>query len=254
MFSVTDPALVESDAEGVVHPASATVFRLLSLFPAALLPFCAGVPAIGVGHPAKYACRGSWSTLSLPSRCATIPGVSFQSRTVGVTHPVISVSDVRRTDARRRERDTPEGVTQGFQVSVYKVDPYIDVFARNLLSKDDCRLALRDEVPKSWPEVPLVSKPSSLACRAERLARTGTGPNRSIVAPTGTPERKGPHADAGKKMALGEVLQVGWVYIFNTPGVNHAVGNVPGCDQVAQPLGCIRVDFVVIGAHAASIC
>jgi hypothetical protein len=43
---------------------------------------------------------------------------------------------VRRTDARRRERDSPEGVTQGFQVSVYKVDPRIDVFARNLLSKD----------------------------------------------------------------------------------------------------------------------
>jgi hypothetical protein len=32
-----------------------TVFRLLSLLPAALFPFCAGVPAMGVGHPAKQA-------------------------------------------------------------------------------------------------------------------------------------------------------------------------------------------------------
>lgn len=37
---------------GVGQPASAAVFLLLSLFPAALFPFCAGVPAIGVGQPA----------------------------------------------------------------------------------------------------------------------------------------------------------------------------------------------------------
>jgi hypothetical protein len=79
---------------------------------------------------------------------------SFQSRVVGVGQdagPVVSVSDVRRTDARRRERDTPEGVTHGFQVSVYKVDPVIDNFACNLLSKDDCRAALADEVVEGWP-------------------------------------------------------------------------------------------------------
>jgi hypothetical protein len=58
---------------------------------------------------------------------------------------------VRRTDARRRERDTPEGVTQGFHISVYKVDPIIDSFARNLLSKDDCRLADFDEVVEGGP-------------------------------------------------------------------------------------------------------
>jgi hypothetical protein len=40
---------------GVTHPTSSSVFRLLSLFSAGLLPFCAGVPAIGVGHPACWA-------------------------------------------------------------------------------------------------------------------------------------------------------------------------------------------------------
>jgi len=100
---------------GVGHPLNATVRLLLSLLPAALFPFCAGVPAIGVGHP------------------------------------VIAVSDVRRTDARRRERDTPEGVTHAFHVSVYKVDPRICVLACNLLSKDRCRPALRDEVLPGGP-------------------------------------------------------------------------------------------------------
>jgi hypothetical protein len=61
----------------------------------------------------------------------------FVSVTLGVGHPEESVSDVRRTDARRRKRDSPEGVTQGFQVSVYKVDPRLDSLACNLLSKDD---------------------------------------------------------------------------------------------------------------------
>src|SRR5574341_1381064 len=40
---------------GVAHDASATVLRLLSVLPAALLPFCAGVPAIGVGQLASRA-------------------------------------------------------------------------------------------------------------------------------------------------------------------------------------------------------
>ncbi len=100
---------------GVGQPDSATVRRLLSLLPAALFPFCAGVPAIGVGQP------------------------------------VIAVSDMRRTDARRRERDTPEGVTQAFHVSVYKVDPSVGILARNLLSKDDWRAALSDEVLPGGP-------------------------------------------------------------------------------------------------------
>jgi hypothetical protein len=111
----------------------------------------------------------------------------------------------------------------------------IDVFARNLLSKDDCRAALAMRW-KCWPKVPLVSKPSSFACRAERLARTGTGPNRSIVGQPARRERKGPDADAGEEMALGESCKVGGVYILNAPFVDHARRDVAGGDQVAQPL------------------
>jgi hypothetical protein len=71
---------------------------------------------------------------------------------------------VRRTDARRRKRNTPEGVTQAFHVSVYKVDPRVSVLARNLFSKDACREMLGDEVVEGGPEMPLVFKPSAFTC------------------------------------------------------------------------------------------
>lgn len=149
-------ALRQSRAAGFAQPEhAATVFRLLSLLPAALFPFCAGVPAIGVGHPARLAMSQSRGPLFLPSARIALTSVPIRlSLTKGVGHPVESISDVRRADARRRKRDGPEGVTHGFHVSVYKVDPRLDSLACNLLSKDDCRLALLDEPGKSWPKVP----------------------------------------------------------------------------------------------------
>jgi hypothetical protein len=90
---------------------------------------------------------------------------------------------------------------------------------------------------------------SAFACRAERLARTGTSPNRSVVAPSGGSQGMAPNADAGEEVALGETAQVAWVDIFNTPFVNIAGRNVASINQVAQPLGGCWVDFVVVGSH-----
>jgi hypothetical protein len=135
---------------------------------------------------------------------------------------------------------------------VYKVDPRLNSFARNLLSKDDCRLALFDEVVKCGPQVPLVIKPSSFACRAERLARTGTRPNRSVITPSGLSKGVTPYANSGKKVALGEATQITWVNIFNTPFVNISGRDVARNNQVAQPLGCTLVKLVVIGGHKKS--
>jgi hypothetical protein len=84
------------------------------------------------------------------------------------------LSDVRRTDARSAQINRPEGVLRSFHVSVNKVEPSKSVLARNLLAKDrdSARLRSLNEVEPRRPQVPLVSKPSSFACRAERLART----------------------------------------------------------------------------------
>lgn len=132
-------ALFQSLADGVAQllacqDTTSTVLRLESLFPAALLPFCAGVPAIGVDRPAIAAI---WFSGRPVSQGLASFAPLFASAAVTVGHPKQPVSDVRRTDARRRKRDGPEGVIHGFQVSVYKVDPRVDSLASNLLSKDD---------------------------------------------------------------------------------------------------------------------
>ena len=233
--------------DGVGHPANATICPSglpVSHGLASFTPRLASVTVV-VGQPASHAIRPSNALIGTFSHSEP----SFQSLVVGVAHPVQSVSDVRRTDARRRKRDRPEGVTHCFQVSVYKVDPRVSVLACNLLSNNRCRLALLDEVMEGWPQVPLVIKPSSFACRAERLARTGTCPNRSVVTPSGLAQGVGPHANSGKEMALCEASQVTWENIFDTSFVHIAGRNVPGCNQVAQPLRGFGVVFVVVGGH-----
>jgi hypothetical protein len=95
----------------------------------------------------------------------------FASITVGVGHPVNAMPDDGRAEARSRGSTRPEGVTDPFHVSLYKVDPSTSVCTLNLFAKDKLRAALADEVVEGGPKVPLVSKPFPFACRAERLAR-----------------------------------------------------------------------------------
>jgi hypothetical protein len=210
-----------SDSLVVGHPASATVLRLLSLFPASLLPFCASVPAIGVGQPASVAAPSRsippvWVAVDFafgpplgvfgvgqPASHATRPNrafsgtftsglpPSFQSLVVvgqpaiaatslsvtctlrpsgvrpvalvpsggvcppdgvvGLGHPVQSLSDMRRADARRAGIRRPDGVALSFQVRLYKVEPTETVRARYLFAKDDCRAELPDEMEPGGP-------------------------------------------------------------------------------------------------------
>jgi hypothetical protein len=100
------------------------------------------------------------------------------------SNPPEALSDVRRADARSAEINRPTGVARCFQVSVYKVEPTEAVFACNLLTKDDVRAALADEVVEGWPEMPLISKPRSFACRAERLAGARPCPDGSVIGPS----------------------------------------------------------------------
>lgn len=102
-----------------------------------------------VGRGPEASAATSFSGLAFFVKCSR--GTPFQSRACGVGHPIRSVADVRGADARSRERNRPEGVAQGFQVSVYKVDPRPCSRACNLLAKDDCRAALADEVMPCRP-------------------------------------------------------------------------------------------------------
>lgn len=58
-----------------------------------------------------------------------------------------------------------------------------------------------------------------------------------------------PDTNAGEEMALGEVAQVAGVDIFNTPFVHDARRDVPGVDEVSQPLSRVGVDLVVVSGH-----
>ncbi len=243
----------QSLAFGVAQPeTNATVFRLLSLLPAALLPFRAGVPAIGVGHPVKHtaaARSGPWLRIASAKPPSNDLTPFAASAAVGVGHPVEPVADVRSTDARSRKRDRPDGVVHGFHVILYKVDPSICALARNLLSKNNCRSALADEVVPGWPQVPLVSKRKSFACLGERLARTGSCPHGAVIGPACPAQCQRPDADAGEEVVLAISPEVFGSHILNVSFVNIARRDVARGDQVAQPCGCIRIDLVVIGAH-----
>jgi hypothetical protein len=101
----------------------------------------------------------------------------FQSRAEAVGHEVEPLTDVRSADARRAQIERCAGVVRCFQVIVNQVPPSQGIAARNLLSKDDARAALLDEVVPGRPEVPLVSSPAALTCLAERLAGAATSPD-----------------------------------------------------------------------------
>lgn len=63
--------------------------------------------------------------------------------------------------------------------------------------------------------MPLIIKPKFSACFAERLARARTGPNSSIVIPSGGTKGVGPDADSGKEVALRVAFEVIRRYIPN---------------------------------------
>jgi hypothetical protein len=150
-----------------------------------------------------------------------MPVVSFQSRAPGVhqfmSGEVQSLPDVRRPEARSAEIKSPDGVARSFHVSVNKLDPSESVLARNLLAKDDARSALFDEVKPRRPQVPLVSKSRSFACRAERLARTTARPDGSVVGPSCLSQGVRPDADSCEEVTLGVSPQIVWADVFNAP-------------------------------------
>lgn len=178
------------------------------------------------------------------------PWLASLSGTVkGVGHEPQPLADVRSTDARSRDTGRCEGVADSFHVSLNKVEPAVPNRCFNLLTKDDRRAALLDEVKPEGPQVPLVVEPTTHACHAERLARAGTCPNRRAIQPPRPSEGVTPHADAGEEMALRESGKVVGANIKDAPFIYFTGRDMPGCNQVARPLGRVGVNLVVIGGH-----
>jgi hypothetical protein len=115
----------------------------------------------------------------------------------GVCHPEQPLPLLWRADARSRQIRRCDGIVDFLQVKRYSIEPFESVAARNLLSKDRCRAALRDEAVEGWPEVPLVHFARSLAGARKRLAWAASSPNWNIVWPPCELEGVGPAADAG---------------------------------------------------------
>src|SRR5690606_23240450 len=86
------------------------------------------LPAVGVGQPASCAAHPATvgSCKPRPSFVATSSlanGPRRVSAAAGVGHPVQTLPDVRRADARRAQIGGPHGISQCFQVRTYSGEP-----------------------------------------------------------------------------------------------------------------------------------
>jgi len=101
-------------------------------------------------------------------------------------------------------------------------------------------------VVECGPQVPLVSKPASFACRAERLARTGSGPHRTVLWPSGELERKAPSTDACEEVALGESCEFAWHNVLDGSLVHNSIWDVSALDEFSQPRCGFGIVFIVV--------
>jgi hypothetical protein len=160
----------QSRAVGVAHIATACPDSFGS--PRELtLPFFRSIASSATG-----VCQRSSAILRIATSPAELPASLFPSfaraRLVGVGHKPQSFPTMWRTDATSRDNGTPAGISCRLQISAHSGEPLSPKRARNLLSKDDCRAALGDEVVKSGPEVSFVEIALSLSSDRKRL--TGT--------------------------------------------------------------------------------
>lgn len=146
----------------------ATSFSGRALSPCLLLALLFQSRALAVGHDvsvaiaAKSGPRERMASRMPPSRLRTPLSASAD---VGVGHEPEALADVRRADARSAQIGGPDGIAQCFQFRSNNGEPSPSVSARNLLSKDDCRLAGGDETVELRPEVAFVLDAAALSGR-----------------------------------------------------------------------------------------
>ena len=170
----------------------------------------------GVGQSAIFTCVrkrcwqvGRHSPSAQRSAHSSLPDLPASSR-VGDSHEPQPLTDVRGADARSAQIRRPDGVIRTFHVRRNNVEPLDPIRACNLFSKDDWRVTLLDEAEPVRPEVPFVGDALSFSGCAKGLTGATSGPNGSIICPTGEPKRVRPPADAGEEVALLVAAQIGW--------------------------------------------
>jgi hypothetical protein len=156
---------------------------------------------------------------------------------------------VRRADARSAQIGGPDSISHRFQVSAYSGEPSSPSLARNLLSKDNWRTALRDEAVELGPQVALVFISASLPSDGERLARTTAGPNRLIIRPSRKAQGVTPSTNAREEVTLCEPGKVAWLDIEDASFINVSISDQSCLNEFSQPCTNFLVVIVVIGNH-----
>ena len=201
---------------------------------------CSGVPgasiAVGVPHSSGWTAPASDIA---PERCATRPRftASFATGVGQLCTEEEAISPVRCSDTTSWHNGGPDGIAKLFQVITHSREPLPDSLARNLLSKDSCRAALRDEASPDRPQMSNVICTELLAGRTERLAGAASGPDFAICWPSGKSQCFDPSSDAGEEVALPEPDKVGSSHIVDAASVDGVHSKTPSssrfCSQSA---------------------
>jgi hypothetical protein len=153
---------------------------------------------------------------------------------------------VGRVDGTSRDNGRPAGVADAFQVSKDSVEPMRANRCRNLFSHKDSGPSGTGEAKQVGPQVPVIGGAALLSCNRKRLARRGTCPELALVGPAGEAGGERPSTDAGEEMALRVTEQISRCNVNNRSLIYVSGRKVSGVNQVAQPLGCVRVVLVVV--------
>ena len=105
---------------------------------------------------------------------------------------------------------------------------------------------------EGWPEVPLVSKPASLACRGERLAGARPAPDGGCGGDSCKLEGEAPSPDPCEEVALCVSFKFIGSDILDRPFIHHAGRNQSSLDELPEPCCGERVVLVVV-IHVVSL-
>lgn len=163
--------------------------------------------------------------------------MSFPSRAAGVGHPEEPFPLVVGSKEISSQYRRPTGVALGLKVKCGFIPPSPANRACNLLSKDDWRLSLADEVAKRRPKMAAIALAlrAAMSDRSDGIWLTGTasGPDFSIIRPSGHPESKGPSANSGEEVTLPISSKLICSYIFNASVIDITLWNVAGGNELS---------------------